>query len=81
MEVDPITEVKVQIAVLQTQLNSLIVAVTDLKADLRAALIKVSEQNVSKEEFDPIKRIVYGLVGLTLTSVATAILAFFLMRR
>lgn len=36
---------------------------------------KVSSGYVSKEEFEPIKKIVYGLVSLILTAVVGAIVA------
>jgi hypothetical protein len=36
---------------------------------------KVSKHYVSKEEFDPIKKIVYGLVSLILIAVVGALLA------
>lgn len=35
----------------------------------------VSDHYVTKVEFDPIKKIVYGLVGLVLTAVVVGILA------
>lgn len=36
---------------------------------------KVSSGYVSKEEFEPIKKIVYGLVSLILTAVVGAVVA------
>lgn len=36
---------------------------------------KVSKNYVTKEEFDPIKRLVYGTVALVLTVVGLALLA------
>lgn len=36
---------------------------------------KVSSHYVSKEEFEPIKKIVYGLVGLILVAVVGAVLS------
>lgn len=36
---------------------------------------KVSNHYVSKEEFDPIKKIVYGLTGLILVAVVGALLS------
>ena len=36
---------------------------------------KVSSNYVSKEEFEPIKKIVYGLVGLILVAVVGALMA------
>ena len=39
---------------------------------------KIGERFVSKERFFPIEKIVYGLVGLVLTSVFVALLALIL---
>lgn len=36
---------------------------------------KLSDNYITKEEFYPIKRVVYGLVGLIVTTVAIAILS------
>ena len=36
---------------------------------------KLEGEYVSRAEFDPIKKVVYGLVALTLTSVVGAVLA------
>jgi len=41
---------------------------------------KMDEHYVSKIEFEPIKRIVYGLVGLTLVLVFSAILAIVIIQ-
>ena len=81
MDVDRETELKVQIAVLQTQLNSLIISVTELKTDLRSALVKVSADTPSKDEFTLMKRILFGLVGIVLTAVAVQIVNFFITKR
>jgi len=81
MDVDKETELKVQIAVLQTQLNSLIISVTELKTDLRSALVKVSADTPSKDEFTLMKRILFGLVGIVLTAVAVQIVNFFITKR
>jgi hypothetical protein len=49
-----------------------------IKEKLTSIETQVSSQYVSKDEFDPIKRIVYGLVGLILISVAGALLGLVL---
>ena len=36
------------------------------------------DQFVSKAEFDPIKKVVYGVVGLVLTTVAAAVITLIL---
>ena len=35
---------------------------------------------VRKEDFDPVKRIVYGMVGIILTAVVTALVALVVMK-
>jgi hypothetical protein len=81
MEVDQVTELKVQIAVLQTQLNSVIVSLTEVKNDLRSALAKVSEDTVTKEELkaqlDPLRLIVYGLVTAFIGAIVKTGFDFF----
>lgn len=49
--------------------------VTYIKEKLNAIDEKVSTHYVSKEEFEPIKKIVYGLVSLILIAVVGALLA------
>lgn len=51
-----------QLAVLQTD-------ITYIKEKLNGIDNKVSSHYVSKEEFEPIKKIVYGLVSLILIAV------------
>lgn len=57
-----------KLAVIQTDL-------TYIKEKLNAVDNKVSSHYVSKEEFEPIKKIVYGLVSLILTAVVGALIA------
>lgn len=57
-----------QIALIQNDL-------TYIKEKLNAVDIKVSNHYVSKEEFEPIKKIVYGMVSLILVAVVGAIVA------
>lgn len=50
--------------------------------EMRSAVERIEEKidsnYVSRVEFEPIKRIVYGIVGLVLTSVIVALLALIL---
>lgn len=55
-------------AVMQTDL-------TYIKEKLNAVDQKVSSSYVSKEEFEPIKKIVYGMVSLILIAVVGALVA------
>lgn len=49
---------------------------TDEKVDAFAAELKsIAEHYVTQDEFRPIKTIVYGMVGVALLSVATALVA------
>lgn len=57
-----------KLAVIQTDL-------TYIKEKLNAVDNKVSSNYVSKEEFDPIKKIVYGMVSLILIAVVGALVA------
>lgn len=57
-----------KLAVLDTKLDNVI-------EKLNAVDTKVSAHYVSKEEFEPIKNIVYGLVGLILVAVVGALVA------
>lgn len=57
-----------KLAVIQTDL-------TYIKEKLNAVDTKVSSHYVSKEEFEPIKKIVYGLVSLILIAVVGAIVS------
>lgn len=41
---------------------------------------KISAHYVTKEEFDPVKKIVYGLVGLILITVVGSIVSLVLIR-
>lgn len=59
---------EVKFAVMQNDL-------TYIKKQLEAVDAKVSGSYVSKEEFEPIKKIVYGLVSLILVAVVGAVLA------
>ena len=60
-----------KLAVIQTDL-------TYIKEKLNALDIKVGAHYVSKEEFEPIKKIVYGLVSLILIAVVGALVGLVL---
>jgi hypothetical protein len=49
--------------------------VTYIKEKLNAVDDKVSSHYVSKEEFEPIRKIVYGVVSLILIAVVGALVA------
>ena len=58
----------IKLAVIQNDL-------TYIKEKLNAVDNKVSSHYVSKEEFEPIKKIVYGLVSLILIAVVGALVS------
>jgi hypothetical protein len=62
MAVDDNTRDDVKLAVIQNDL-------TYIKEKLNAVDTKVSLNYVSKDEFEPVRKIVYTLVGLFLTSI------------
>ena len=54
--------------VIDTKLNFIMQSVKDIKQDL--------EKNyVTRMEFDPVKKIIYGLVGIILVAVVGAVIA------
>lgn len=57
-----------KLAIMQTDINY-------IKEKLNMVDQKVTSHYISKEEFDPIKKIVYGLVSLILIAVVGALLA------
>jgi hypothetical protein len=57
-----------KLAVMQTDL-------TYIKEKLNAVDTKVSSNYVSKEEFEPIRKIVYGVVSVILIAVVGAVVA------
>lgn len=59
---------RVQLAVIQNDL-------TYIKEKMNAIDTKVSNNYVTKEEFEPIKKIVYGVVSLILVAVVGALVA------
>jgi len=61
------SNVEIALAVIQTDVSYIKKELDDIKE-------LVKEKYVTKEEFEPIKKIVYGLVSLILLGVAGAIL-------
>ena len=48
--------------------------IAQLRAEIAAHEAHVRETYVTRDEFKPIRAVIYGLVGLTLSSVASAVL-------
>ena len=64
----------------QVKLAVIATDISYIKTDISEIKSLVQDQYVTKSEFDPIKRIVYGLVGLTLTAVVGAIMTLVLRK-
>lgn len=62
------TDERITLATLKTDLEYIKRDISEIKSTLRA-------DYVTREEFSPIKSIVYGLVGIVLTSVIGALVA------
>ena len=62
------TDERITLATLKTDLEYIKRDISEIKSSLRA-------DYVTREEFSPIKSIVYGLVGIVLTSVIGALVA------
>lgn len=60
---------------LDTQIAVIANNIEYIKTDIIEIKNKLEGEYVTKAEFDPIKRIVYGVVGLILAGVASVILA------
>jgi hypothetical protein len=69
--------VEVQLALLQAAMDRVGCDLTEVKADVK---ILKSDYYVTHAEFEPIKRLVYGAVGLTLMLVLTALLYLVVVR-
>lgn len=54
------------------------VKIDNISQDVLDIKSKLERQYITREEFDPIKKIVYGFVGIILVAVATAIVALVL---
>ncbi len=59
----------------KTELAVIATKIDNLKDDIAELKEKINTQLVTKDEFDPIKKVVYGLVSLILVGVIGAILA------
>lgn len=67
----------------QTEQTRLAVIANDvgyIKEELKEIKTQVSSHYVSKEEFEPIKKIVYGLVALILIGVVGGVLSLVVVK-
>lgn len=61
--------------VILTEIKYIKKGVDDLRSDMKAHIKDQAANYVTKLEFNPVKRIVFGIAGLTLTGVFGAILS------
>lgn len=64
-----------KIALIQQDMQYVKEGMKDLKDGMDEVNKKLNDRYVSKEEFEPIKKVVYGLVGLILVAVVGAIIS------
>lgn len=50
-------------------------AIKDSIEYLKKELVSLEDRFVTQDQFEPVKQIVYGLVGIVLVSIATAVVA------
>lgn len=73
--------VKVSVTTLGSDILHLRTDISKDIATLTATLKESAEKYVTKDQFSPVKNVVYGLVALILTSVVTAGLTFVIMQK
>lgn len=59
----------------ETQIAVMARDITYIREKVDALQEKLENEYVTKDQFDPIKRVVYGTVAMVLTSVGVAVLA------
>lgn len=62
---------KVKLAVLATNIDHIKNDISDIKEQFK----DFDKKYVSEEEFDPVKKAVYGMIGVMLTSILVTIIA------
>lgn len=60
---------------LETKIEVALEQLRRLREDIKDLDDKISKNYITKVEFEPIKRVVYGIVSLILVSVAGAVMA------
>jgi len=65
---------------LETQVAVMQETMSDIRSDVIEIKVKLDSKYVTKEEFDPIKKLVYGVTGLILTTVIGALLALVIIK-
>ena len=62
-----------KVAVIFEKLDSLKCDVADVKKDIFDIKITLKEDYITREEFEPIKKIIYGIIALFAAMIVTAI--------
>ena len=52
-----------------------------IKEDVTEIKLKLEKDYVTREEFEPIKKVVYGLIGLILVAVVSAIIGLVIISK
>lgn len=65
--------IETTVAVILTKVNYIEVEVKDIRA-------KLEKEYVTQDQFEPIRKVVYGLVSITLLSVVGAVIALVLRK-
>lgn len=76
-------EVRGDIKEMRTQMSNSYVSKEDFKTLIENRIVPLEQQRaalVSKVEFDPVKNVVFGLVGMILVSVVGALIALVVMK-
>lgn len=63
-----------------TELSAILARMDERLKNVQADVVDIKVACVTRDEFEPIKRVVYGLVGATLITVVGAILALVIVR-
>lgn len=64
----------------KTDLAVIAEKVSTIKDDVKEIKDKLEKDYITKEEFDPVKKIVYGLVSLILIAVVGALVALVIIK-
>jgi len=64
----------------ETQIAVMVESIGTIKRDVSEIKEKLESHYVTKEEFDPIKKVVYGMVSLILVAVIGALLALVIIK-
>lgn len=73
MKEDKKTTIETSVAIILTKVNYIEIEIKEIKS-------KLERDYVTHDEFEPIRNVVYGLVSLTLLSVAGAVIALVLRK-